>query len=62
MFNWIFKKEKKKTKPITNKKPPFTCKECGFTCDDCEAAPLCYVCYSGRDTFCPKCKSEVLKQ
>ena len=61
MFNWLFKVDKKK-KVKKCKESPFTCKECGFTCNECEAAPLCYVCYSGRDTFCPKCKSEVSKQ
>lgn len=59
MFKWMFKKVKK---PKLEKKPPFVCKDCGFTCDDCEAAPLCYACHSGRDTFCPNCKSEVSKQ
>lgn len=63
MFNWIFKRSKVKKKKIKQKKePPFVCKECGFTCNECEAGPLCYACHSGRDTFCPNCKSEVSKQ
>ena len=59
MINWLFKKEKKEKK---QKVPPFICSECGFTCNECDAAPLCYICFSGRDTFCPGCKSAVVKQ
>jgi hypothetical protein len=63
MFSWIFKNSNTKNQTLKKqKKPPFTCKECGFTCNECDAAPLCYACYSGRDTFCPNCKSEVSKQ
>ena len=50
MFNWLLKADKKQ-KAKKCKEPPFTCKDCGFTCNECEAAPLCYACYSGRDTF-----------
>jgi len=60
MFNWLFEKYTKKKEK--KKKVAFTCKECGFTCNECEMAPLCYVCHSGKDTFCPSCKSEVSKQ
>ena len=59
MFSKLFRRERKKSK--NNTKIAFTCKECGYTCQDCDLAPLCYVCHSGNDTFCPGCKSPVEK-
>ena len=50
MFNWIFKKNKKK---IIREKT-FVCKHCKHTCEGCDTR-FCYACYSNPGIPCPKC-------
>lgn len=50
MFNWIFKKNKKK---IIREKT-FVCKHCKHTCEGCDTR-FCYACYSNPGNPCPKC-------